>query len=232
MNVEFDRSQGVPLNEEEEHSIAHLFEDTPGRMMHLAKKGAISLQTLVCNIAVKSGNLRTVALLDTGSTMTVIDEDFALKHGFRIIRQREGQEVYMVDRLVKMEGIQSLVEFTISSVENDVTTRIEAWTVKNLVQDCGIVDWSERKHDFPYLRRIAFPKLPVNPKITILFGINTTRLFRSNQTVFDSKNPDDPVAIKTFLGWTCVGRSINPDQLRIDPTPQLNSLMLTAHSEK
>ena len=232
MNIEYDKYQNVPLTEEEEHSIAHLFEDTTGRMMHLARKGAISLQTLVCNVAVKNGNLRTVALLDTGSTMTVIDEDFALEQGFRVIRQREGQEVYMVDRLVKMEGIQYLVELTISSTENDLTTRIEAWTVKNLVQDCGIVDWCERKHDFPHLRRIMFPHLPVNPKITILFGINTTRLFCSSQTVFNPKNSDDPVAMKTFLGWTCVGRSTNPDQLKIDPTPQLNSLMLTAHSQK
>ena len=232
MNIEYDKYQNVPLTEEEEHSIAHLFEDTTGRMMHLARKGAISLQTLVCNVAVKNGNLRTVALLDTGSTMTVIDEDFALEQGFRVIRQREGQEVYMVDRLVKMEGIQYLVELTISSTENDLTTRIEAWTVKNLVQDCGIVDWCERKHDFPHLRRIRFPTLPVNPKITILFGINTTRLFCSSQTVFNPENSDDPVAMKTFLGWTCVGRSTNPDQLKIDPTPQLNSLMLTAHSQK
>ena len=231
-HVEYDRVQYAPLNEEEENAIAHLFEEGPGRMMHLARKGAISLQTLVCNVAIKGKNLRTVALLDTGSTMTVIDEDFAKKHQFPIIDQREGQEVYMVDRLVKMEGIQYLVELTISSSENDRVSRVEAWTVKNLVHDCGIVDWSERKKAFPHLKDINFPKLPVNPKITILFGINTTRMFHSTQTVHNPENENDPVAMKTFLGWTCVGRSDNPKQLSIDPTSQLNKVLFSAHSPK
>ena len=119
-----------------------------------------------------------------------------------------------------------------TSAENDLTTRIEAWTVKNLVHDCGIVDWSERKKAFPHLRRILFPKLPVNPKITILFGINTTRMFHSTHTVNNPENENDPVAMKTFLGWTCVGRSDRPMLLSVDPTSQLNKMLFSAHSPK
>ena len=232
VNFEFDHRQFDPLSEDEHNSISHLIENDRPRMAHVASNGAISLQTIVCGVAVKNGILQTVALLDTGSTMTAIDEDFALKHEFKVLRQREGQEVYTVDRLVKFKGIQYLVEVLVSSSENDVVTKIEAWTVKNLVQNCGIVDWRDKKKYFPHLRRVRFPQLPADPRITILFGINTTRMFKSTQTVANPDNPEDPVAIRTLLGWTCIGRSSNPEQLTVDPTPQLNSLLFKAHSQK
>ena len=232
VNFEYDPRQFEPLSEDEQNLISHLIENDRPFMAHVAGNGAISLQTIVCNVAVKDGNLQTVALLDTGSTMTAIDEDFALKHKFRVLRQREGQEVYTVDRLVKFKGIQYLVEVLVSSSENDIVTKIEAWTVKDLVQNCGIVDWKEKKKNFPHLKKVRFPTLPQDPRITILFGINTTRMFRSTHTVANPNNPEDPVAIKTLLGWTCIGRSSNPEQLTVDPTPQLNSMLFKAHSEK
>ena len=234
VNFEYDLTRNVQLSQEEHDLISHLFEadEPPARMMHLASNGAISLQTIVLNVATAKGNLKTVALLDTGSTLTAIDEDFALKHKFKILQQREGQEVYTVDRLVKLEGIQYLVEVLVSSIESDTITYVEAWTIKNLVQNCAIVDWQEQKKQFPHLRRVRFPQLPANPTITILFGINSTKMFKSTQTVTNPDNPDDPVAIKTLLGWTCIGRSANPKQLTIDPTSQLNSLLFRDHPQK
>ena len=230
--INFSNDLLDPLSEREKDTVSELTGEPQHTVFHVAQKGAVSLQTLVCNVSVEGGNLPTVALLDTGSTMTVIDEDFAMKNKLKIIRQREGQEVYTIDRLVKLKGTQYLIELTVSSSDNMTSTRIEAWTVKNLVQDCGIVDWSERKKDFPHLRRIEFPKLPENPRITILFGINTTRLFNSTNTKSNSENPEDPVAMKTFLGWTCIGRSSNPELLKVDPTSQLTRMFLTADAPK
>ena len=129
-----------PLTDEEQQLIAHFIEaevDTP-RMAHVAGNGAISLQTIVCNVATSKGPIRTVALLDTGSTRTAIDEDFAFAHGFKTLQRREGQSVYPVDRLVKFEGMQSLVEVLVSSVENGTITKVDAWTVKNLVGKEGV----------------------------------------------------------------------------------------------
>ena len=163
--------------------------------------------------------------------MTAIDEDFAMNNNLKVIGKRDGQEVYVIDRLVKMKGFQYRVEFTVTSVDKDTSTRIEAWTIKNLVQNCGIVDWSERKKDFPHLQRINFPKLPENPKITILFGCNVTRMFRSFRTISDENNKDGPIAMKTFLGWTCVGNSANPKQLKKDPTPELVNILLKPREE-
>ena len=232
ITFEYDHNQFDTLSEEEQQMIAHLLVvDTP-RMNHVAGNGAISLQTIVCNVATPKGTICTVALLDTGSTMTAIDEDFALKHGFKILQEREGQSVYTVDRLVKFEGTQYRVEVLVSSVDNDTITKIDAWTVKNLVGNCGIVDWRIKKKEFPHLKRIRFPPLPEDPRVTILFGINTTRLFRSTQTVSNPDNPSHPVAIRTMLGWTCIGRSDNTEQLTKDPTPYLNSVLFKDHPQK
>ena len=230
MNFEFESSNFDPLSESEKESIAYLFPEQQTNY-HVAQKGAISLQTVVCNVAVKGDNIKTVALLDTGSTMTAIDEDFVFKNDLKILAKRPGQEVYLIDRLVKLEGFQYKVQLTISSVDNNTTTRIEAWTVKNLVHDCGIVDWSERKKDFPHLRKVNFPQLPKNPKITILFGCNTTRLFAASKVIFNEKKMDDPVAMRTFLGWTCLGKSSDPKQLETDPTSQLVNVLLPPRNE-
>ena len=230
-NVEYDRKSNWPLTSEEKETISYLFEEKY-LINHIAHKGAISLQTVVCNVNSDKRNIKTVALLDTGSTMTVIDEDFALENNLKIIDKREGQEVYVIDRLVKMKGIQYKVEFTISSVDNDTSTKIEAWTIKNLVPDCGIVDWSKRKWDFPHLKKINFPKLPKDPKITLLFGCNVTKLFNSTKTIFDKENRNGPVAIRTFLGWTCVGNSANPEKLEQDPTSELINVFFKAREEK
>ena len=230
INVEYTLLEMDPLTEEETDSISHLFCET-NAINHIAQKGAISLQTVVCNVTSGNKYIKTVALLDTGSTMTAIDEDFALNNNLNIIGKREGQEVYVIDRLVKMKGFQYKIELTVSSVENDTSTRIEAWTIKNLVQNCGIVDWSERKADFPHLKKINFPKLPENPRITILFGCNVTKMFKATTTIADKTNQSGPVAIRTFLGWTCVGNSANPNKLRKDPTSELINVFLNAGEE-
>ena len=229
-NVEYTIQDMESLTGEEFDSISYLFCETES-INHIAQKGSISLQTVVCNVTSGNNYVKTVALLDTGSTMTAIDEDFAFNNNLKIIGKRDGQEVYVIDRLVKMKGFQYQVELTVSSVDKDTSTQIEAWTIKNLVQNCGIVDWSERKNDFPHLRQINFPQLPENPKITILFGCNVTRMFKSTKTIADEDNQGGPIAMRTFLGWTCVGNSANQTQLNKDPTSELINVFLKSREE-
>jgi hypothetical protein len=112
-----------------------------------------------------------------------------------------------MDRTVKVEGPQYLVEAQISSVDSDYIRTIEAWTVKGLASKCGIVDWSVDKQKFPHLQRCSFAPLPPNPKIDILFGTNTTFVFATDKMYMNKDNPTDPIAMRTPLGWTCVGSS-------------------------
>ena len=135
-------------------------------------------------------------------------------------KTKKGREIHLIDRTIKIDGEQHLVEMQISSSDNLSTSTFQAWTVQNMAARTGVVDWSERRKDFPHLKVVNFPKLPENPKIQILFGLNYTRLFASTKTITNEDCIDDPIAIRTFLGWTCIGRSSATKTMtkRQDPT--------------
>jgi hypothetical protein len=91
----------------------------------ISQNGAISIQTLICNVLSgkkkRGTNVKTVVLIDSGSSVTCIDEDFALEHNLRILGRRE-------------------VELQLSSVDQGCTKNITAWTVKNLARHTAVVD--------------------------------------------------------------------------------------------
>ena len=212
--------------EDDEHRFDPLTSEESAQIYHVAEKGAISLQTIVCNIASKGANYRTVGLIDTGSTITCIDEDFARKLKLPFLLTREGRELNLLDRTIQLEGEQHLVDMQLTSIDNLTHTTIQAWTVKNMAARTAVVDWSERKKDFPHLQKINFPKLPENPKIQILFGLNNTHLFRATDSVMNESNVKDPIAIRTFLGWTCIGISASQKALTKDPTVYFTNVIL------
>ena len=212
--------------EDDEHRFDPLTSEESAQIYHVAEKGAISLQTIVCNIASKGANYRTVGLIDTGSTITCIDEDFARKLKLPFLLTREGRELNLLDRTIQLEGEQHLVDMQLTSIDNLTHTTIQAWTVKNMAARTAVVDWSERKKDFPHLQKINFPKLPENPKIQILFGLNNTHLFRATDSVMNESKVKDPIAIRTFLGWTCIGISASQKALTKDPTVYFTNVIL------
>ena len=177
----------------------------------ISQNGAISIQTLICNVLSgknkRAANVKTVVLIDSGSSITCIDEDFALEHNLRVLDKREGMTLHMLERIVKLPEDQYHVELQLSSVEQGCTKNISAWTVKNLAKHTSVVDWSERKKQFPHLKDINFPKMPEDSTIKIIMGVDNTALYAPVKIVPNPENDTDPIAIKLSLGWTCVGRS-------------------------
>jgi hypothetical protein len=179
-----------------------------GSILHVSAPGTISIQTLVCEIAGPNvQRIKTVALIDTGSNVTCIDANLAKELKFPIRAVQRDRIVHLVDRVVKVEGESYLVEFMISAVDDLVSQTLYAWTVPDLAAKTGVVDWSERKKDFPHLKDVDFPSLPENPKIQILIGIDNPHLFVPKKVVSNKARLLDPVAFRTPLGWTCIGRS-------------------------
>ncbi len=115
--------------------------------------------------------------------------------------------LHMLERIVKFPEDQLHVELQLSSVDQNCTKNITAWTVKNLAKHTSVVDWSERKKQFPYLKDIEFPEMPKDSTIKIIMGVDNTAFFTPVETVRNPDNETDPTAIKLSLGWTCVGRS-------------------------
>ncbi len=177
----------------------------------ISQNGAISIQTLICNVLSgknkKGHNIKTVNLIDSGSSVTCIDEDFALEHNLRILGKREGITLHMLERIVKLPEDQLHVELQLSSIEPGCTKNITAGTVKNLAQHTAVVDWSKRKKQFPHLKDIKFPEMPEDSTIKIIMGVDNTALYAPVKIVPNDENDKDPIGIKLSLGWACVGRS-------------------------
>ena len=56
------------------------------------------------------------------------------------------------------------------------------------------------------IRDVNFTSLPTPAKIDVLIGADCHDLMRSLE-IISSKKPDHPWAVKTPLGWTCLGPS-------------------------
>jgi hypothetical protein len=180
----------------------------------ISQNGAISIQTLICNVLSgknrRAANVRTVVLIDSGSSVTFIDEDFAKENNFRILGKRKGMTLHMLERVETLPGEQLHVEFQLSSICDHVqscTKNVSGWTVKNLAEHTSVVDWSEQKKQFAHLKDLHFPKMPEDSTIKIIMGVDNTAFFTPVEIIRNPDNETDPTAIRLTLGWTCVGRS-------------------------
>jgi len=170
----------------------------------VARDGAISLQTLVCDIRTKSGTKQVVVLLDSGSNSTLIDQALASKLKAEVVDGPIVRKVNYVDRQVEVKS--DLVSFELVNPNNKYSRTVLAWTVENLAKRSNVVDWSVARKKFEHLRDVKFTPLPTPAKIDVLIGADCHDLMRSLE-IISSKKPDHPWAVKTPLGWTCLGPS-------------------------
>ena len=175
-------------------------------MFHVAAPGSISLQTIVVNLSVGGASKQVVALLDSGSQATCIDEDLATRLNLKTLIGPTKRKVGYADRIAEMTS--KLIQFEISSLDGLTSQTMTGWTLKDLASKTGIVDWSQEKSKFEHLRSLPFPKLPSNAKISIIIGTSYPSLYCATKVVSDPKNKHSPVALLTPLGWSCVGTSL------------------------
>jgi len=170
----------------------------------VARDGAISLQTLVCEIKTESGNKQVVVLLDSGSNSSLIDQRLASKLKAEVVEGPIVRKVNYLDRQVEVKS--DLVSFKLINPNNNFSRTVLTWTVENLAKRSNVVDWSRARKKFEHLRDVNFTPLPTPAKIDVLIGANCHDLMRSLE-IISSKKPDHPWAVKTPLGWTCLGPS-------------------------
>jgi hypothetical protein len=106
----------------------------------VARDGAISLQTLVCEIKTESGAKQEVVLLDSGFNSTLIDQALASKLKAKVIEGPIVRKVNYVDRQVEVRS--NLVSFKLINLNNKLSKTVLAWTVQDLAKRSNVVDWS------------------------------------------------------------------------------------------
>jgi hypothetical protein len=173
-------------------------------VLGVARDGAISLQTLVCDIRTESGAKQVVVLLDSGSNSPLIDQALVSKLKAKVIDGPIVRKVNYVDRQVEVKS--DLVSFELVNPNNKFSRTVLAWTGGNLAKQSNVVDWSVARKKFEHLQDVNFTPLPTPAKIDVLIGADCHDLMRSLETI-SSKKPGHPWAVKMPLGWTCLGPS-------------------------
>ncbi len=112
----------------------------------VARDGAISLQTLVCDIKTESGTKQVVALLDSGSNSSLIDQDLASKLKTKVMDGPIVRKVNYIDRQVEVRS--DLVSFQLVNPNNNYSRTVLAWTVKDLAKRSNVVNWSRSRKKF------------------------------------------------------------------------------------
>ena len=195
-------------------------------VMKLAREGVISVQTLVCTISNRPTRwyFRTVAMLDSGSNTTCIDEDVANKLK---LKKRSNRTTKIVNTIEGQTEINSyLVEVYLASADGLTCQMILAQTVKNLTRNTSVADWSKFKHNFEHLKDIPFSPLPEFPSISLLIGSDNAHLFSAIEGTKREGARGEPIAYQTELGWTCLGPTTKPvEQDASDLYLTINSLM-------
>jgi len=123
--------------------ISWAIRNLPCLFFGVARDGAISLQTLVCDIKTKSGTKQVVVLLDSGSNSSLIDQALASKLKAKVIEGPIVRKVNYVDGRVEVRSDQ--VYFKLVNLNNKLSWTVLAWTVENLATRSNFVYWSKAK---------------------------------------------------------------------------------------
>ena len=102
--------------------------------------------------------------------------------------------------------MSSLVNFEISSVLNNKSRKISAYTVNQLNVSDNKINISNLKRQFPHLRSINFPTSR-NSEIALLIGTNNADFLIHKD--FRVGKEGEPLTVETLLGWTIMGGNYN-----------------------
>ena len=166
----------------------------------------VFLQVIPAKVISNSGNeMTTYGLIDSGSDITMIDP--SVVNLLNIEGAPSKLTLTTVNNADVEEGMK--VNFKIAPVDsqNDHVLNVNsAWAVKDLTIPLKHTKLSRSVEQCPHLRKVSFPEVE-RKKISILLGTNIQEVF----IPLDVRRgkPNDPIAIKSCLGWSILGGASN-----------------------
>ena len=164
--------------------------------------GDVVLRTVpVWLIGSEGQNIQVNAFLDDGSDSTYVRDDIVTAVGLKT----ENQTLRLTTLTENCISLKSKkVSLTIKSLNGETQSTVEAWTLNEMCHGLSIPDWNQHKTKWEHLKNIPFPKAPGRKTIDILIGSDHPELTLALTECYSPIGA--PVARKTPLGWTCVGR--------------------------
>ncbi|PFX26710.1 hypothetical protein AWC38_SpisGene8655 [Stylophora pistillata] len=164
--------------------------------------GDVVLRTVpVWLIGSEGQRIQVNAILDDRSDSTYVREDIATALGLEA-KEQTLRLATLTDSCIPLTGKE--VPLTIKSINGETQAIVEAWTLNEMCQGLSIPDWNQHNVKWEHLKNIPFPKAPGRKTIDILIGSDHPEPTPALRECYGPIGT--PVARKTPLGWTCVGR--------------------------
>ena len=164
------------------------------------------LQILLVTLINDDSVVETNAILDTGSDVTLIRADAAKQLNLK----GKPKSLNVCSALSNTSRIpSSTVNFHISSTESksEKINIDDAWVVENLNIPYDKITQKDIQN-YPHLANVNLPCLN-NTDVTILIGSDYPDLLLHYE--YRKGNNDEPIAIRTKLGWVLMGGRNNPN---------------------
>lgn len=162
---------------------------------------AVSLRLVPVYLCGKDGRKIVVnALLDEGSDTSYVKEDVI--HALGIQGSGGLLDIATISGTVETPSLKVQVE--VESLDGRFQRTMDVWTMPDMCSNLKVVNWNELKVQFSHLSGIDFPKSSGRQSVDLLLGSDYPEL----GICLDEKigGMGEPIARKTPLGWTCVGR--------------------------
>ena len=179
----------ISLKEEEER------QKTTFMATECQRLGYISLQAVPIIVENRSKSFIINALLDDGRTQTYLNADIAARlwlHG----EMRKSQVNVINGRVANFETTP--VGFRLKSMNGQVDTIIEAFTINNVTGDLKTVNSKAINRNWDHLRDVSFPQVNSRNKIDMLIGVDYHDYHFSLKDI--RGKPGEPIARLTPLG--------------------------------
>jgi hypothetical protein len=109
----------------------------------------------------------------------------------------------------QVERFKSMpVEFSLQSLDGQVREKVTAFTVERVTGNLRAVDWSQLSENWRHLQNVPFPQPAGRRTVDMLIGVDYADLHVAYEEVCGK--PGEPIARRTPLGWTCIGRLCEP----------------------
>ncbi|XP_033116625.1 uncharacterized protein LOC117116658 [Anneissia japonica] len=169
----------------------------------LNQSHSVALRTIPIIVSKGCKHMQVNALLDDGSTQRYINTDLCGELGLH----GESEEIVVSLLNGKEERfITRPVTFSVSSVDNRSRKyTLDALTTNNVTGKLEHPEWNRISKDWDHLKGIEFPVINTKRQVVdILIGVDHPQL----HTALEERHgkPGEPIARRTPLGWTCVGR--------------------------
>ena len=96
------------------------------------------------------------------------------------------------------------VSFTLVSVDGRTRQNVKALTTTNVTGNMKVTNWHQNSRNWAHLKRVNFPVPAKKGTVDLLIGLDYIQLHKAFEEIEGKRG--EPIARRTPLGWTCVGR--------------------------